>query len=480
MQYTAQVLSAEEQAQVHRESLRILAEVGVKFHGQRALPLLRQHGAEVDAARQVARLPAPLVAEALHAAPASFVLGARNGAFDVPLPGPATRYSLDGTGAFAVDFRTGERRYGVTQDIADALRVFQALDLGVMAWAPTCASDAPAAIRPVHEFFALLRHTSKHAQHEVHVPAQVPYLAAGLQAVLGTAAAVRTRHPCSLTYCPVAPLVHDGDMLDAYLELGALDLPVQIMPMPVPGSTGPASLFSNVCLANAELLSALTVFELAHPGRPLIYSNAIGAVDFRNGAYLAATPEMALQSAALTAMGRYYGLPTSTAGATTDAKQTGPEAVLDKLLTMLPQAAAGTDIIVGYGLLEGDQTLALEQLVVDNEIAHLVARLCAGVEVSAAKDLLADIAQVGPGGHFLKQRSTRQAARTPEFYLANLFDRHTYAAWVELGKPTLYANAREQVAAILAAPPADPLPEAVERELDDILRAAEQKLAEEG
>jgi len=55
-----------------------------------------------------------------------------------------TRYAIDGTAAFAIDFETGERRYGTRRDSELALRVFQQADMGVMAWAPVTASDAPA------------------------------------------------------------------------------------------------------------------------------------------------------------------------------------------------------------------------------------------------------------------------------------------------------------------------------------------------
>ena len=43
---------------------------------------------------------------------------------------------------------------------------------------------------------------------------------------------------------------------------------------------------------------------MANPGRPMIYANAIGSLDFSSGAFLAATPEVALQAAALVAMGK--------------------------------------------------------------------------------------------------------------------------------------------------------------------------------
>ena len=413
---------------------------------------------------------------ALATTPKSFVLGARNPAYQLELPTPFSRYCIDGTAAFVVDFESGERRYGTTKDIEQSLRVFQQMDLGVMAWAPTCAEETPAGARALHEFFAMARYCSKHGQHELHRVEQVPYLVEGLAAIMGGEEALRQSNAYSLIYCPVAPLTHDGQMLDAYLELGAWNLPVVMMPMPVNGTTGPASLFSNLALANAEALSTIVIFQLAHPGRPLIYASATGIVDFRSGAYLAGVPEMGLQSAALVQMGKYYGLPTGAAGCTSDAKQPGPEAVIEKLITTLPAAMAGADIIVGYGEIESDQALYLEQIVVDNELAHLCQRLLEGVDSSAERDFYADIPAVGPGGHFLKQRNTRNAARSKEFYTPRLIDRSPYEAWLGLGQPSMYARAREEVRRILAEPLADPLPEEVEARLGEILERADREI----
>lgn len=476
MRLEAKILSDDEKIRIHNMSVRILDEVGVCFLGEKALGILESQGARVDWDRKVARIPEKLVDKALQLAPKTFILGARNPEFDYPLPSPVSRYCMDGTAAFAIDFESGERRYGTNKDIEDAMRIFQQLDMGVMAWAPTAASDKPAHSRPLHEFFTMLKYCSKHGQHELHTVAQVPYLIAGLKAVLGSESEIKTRRSYSLIYCPVAPLSHDGQMLDAYIELGQYDLPVMVMPMPVPGTTGPASLFSNIALANAEMLSALVVFELANPGRPVIYSSATGSVDFSSGAFLGGTPEMGLQSAALTVMGRYYNLPSTSAGCTTDAKQPGPEAVLEKIITTFPPVLVGSDIIVGIGEIESDQVLVLEQMIVDNEIAHLCQRLYEGVDGAENQELFSDINQVGPGGNYLKAKSTRQAARSREFYTPRLIDRHSFETWIGIGRPSMYSNAREKVKEILAGPVIDPLPEGVIQELDEILRAADDQL----
>ena len=456
-----------------------MKKVGVKFNGQKALPLLKKNGAKVDWDARIACFPRGLVEEALRVAPKTFVLGARNPAYNYPLPSPVSHYALDGTSAFALDFETGEKRYGTLKDIENSLRIFQQMDMGVMAWSPTVASGAPAHSRVLHEFIGIMKYCSKHGQHEVHHPRQIPYLVEALKLVAGSESAMKARKEYSLIYCPVAPLMHDGEMLDAYIELGNWDLPVMVLPMPVTGTTGPASLFSNIALANAEALSSIVAFEMAHPGRQVIYSSATGNVDFRNGAYLAGTPEMGLQSAALVVMGKYYGLPSTSAGCTSDAKEPGAEAVLDKVVTSIPPVCAGSDIIVGIGEIESDQLLILEQLIIDNEIGHLCRRLYEGVDARESMDFYEDIVQVGPGGHYLGSKNTRRAARSVEFYMSNLLDRHPYEAWLRLGKPNMYTKAREKVREILAGPMVDPLPEDVSSRLDAILLAADKELIED-
>jgi trimethylamine:corrinoid methyltransferase-like protein len=107
------------------------------------------------------------------------MLGARNPVYNFPLPTANTRYGIDGTAAFAQDFWSGERRYGNSKDIENAMRIFQHMDMGVMVWAPTTAMDQPANVRAIYEFFQMARFCSKHGQHELHRVEQVPYLVEG-------------------------------------------------------------------------------------------------------------------------------------------------------------------------------------------------------------------------------------------------------------------------------------------------------------
>jgi len=476
MQARIQVLSDDEIEAIHAESLRILAEVGVRFHSQRARKLMQTSGAQVDHETKIVRIPAELVEHALTAAPKSFLLGARLPEKDVALPAGTSAYVLDNGGIYTRDHRTGERRIANYQDNEEFLKVFDALPFSALVW-PTTIHEFNPRSAGVKACMASFMHSCLHIQDELTRPEEVPLIAEALECILGSQEAVRERKLYSVVYCSLPPLGHDGPMCDAYLELGAYEVPICVFPMPCSGSTGPASLFSNIAMGNAEALSALVLFQLARPGTPIIYGDASGATDFRTGNFLEGSPEMVLQTTARGEMARFYGLPNEQAGCLTDAKDHGAQAVLEKVVTTLPLFLSGVDLIQGPGALDTSNTMSLAQIVVDDEIAGYCQRIRQGVGVSPEKDYFEDIAAVQPGGHFLGRVNTRRAARSAEFFQPGLADRSAYSQWLELGRPDLYDKAVVRVDEILAAPPRHPLPDDVVGKLEELMRRADEVLA---
>ena len=122
-------LSEDEKHRIHRDSIKILSQVGVKFMSNKALDILEKNGAGVDYDTRIAKIPPEMVDEALIRAPKSFVLGARNPEFDFAMPSSFTSYTLDGAATFALDFKTGQRRNAVSQDLIDSLRIFEEMPL---------------------------------------------------------------------------------------------------------------------------------------------------------------------------------------------------------------------------------------------------------------------------------------------------------------------------------------------------------------
>ena len=475
MQVQCQILSEAEKQIIHKESIRILEGVGVLFHSQKARQILERHGAKVDSETKIVCIPEELVDQALASAPKSFTLGARVPENDFTLPASKSGYVLDNGGIYIRDFKTGQRRITNFQDNIDLLRVFDEMQFAALVW-PTTVHEFDPRSATVKTTIASFKHTSLHIQDELETPEHVPFMLEALEAVLGSADAVRERKIYSVVYCTLPPLGHEGHMSDAYLELLDYEVPICVYPMPCTGSTGPASLFSNIAMANAEALSALVLFQLAKPGTPIILGDAPGSTDFRTGCFLEGSPEMVLQAGATGEMAKFYGLPDEQSGCLTDAKEHGPQAVMEKMATTLPLVLNGTDLIQGPGALDTSNMMSLEQIVVDDEIARMCQRLRDGVEISSEKNYFDDIAAVGPGGHFLGQRSTRNATHSNEFVTPALTDRHPFNQWAVLGRPDLYDKARMKVEEILASPQKNPLPDDVTGKLEDIMRKADEVL----
>lgn len=476
MKMATSFLSQDEREMVHQLSVRILEEVGVKVKSEKIKALLEKRGANVDYDTNIVKIDRTLIDWAIKACPKKFLMGARNPVFEFEIPSYETVYTTDGCGPYAIDFETGKRRPAVTQDIINNLKVFEEMDMGKIAWSPVLASDMPVHSTEVRAYLMSFIHTSKHVQTGLDKAEEVPYLKAALREILGSDDEIRKRKICSMIYCPVAPLVHESQMMEGYLELGDLDIPILILPMPAPGSTGPASLYSNVALSNAEALSCIVIYQIANPGRALIYGSAIASLDFSTGAFIEGAPEMVLQSGACLDMANYYCLPDTLSGCLTDAKECGAQATAEKMTTTLPLVLGGASAINGIGLLEASMTMSLEQLVVDNELAHICKRIKDGINICPDLDYFEDILYVGPGGHFLKQKTTRNAARSQEFYKPLLIDRNAFNAWENLGRPNLYTSARKQVTKILSEGPKNPLKPSIEKTILEIMEASDREL----
>lgn len=473
---TGSVLSREEREKIHSDSLEILEKVGIKFPSNIALDALEKGGAKIDRDKQIAYIGRDMVEKALLSAPKEFVLGARNPIHNYNMPSSYSAVNLDGTGVNTLDFSTGKKRRSNLQDIADAAKIFDNIDIGKVLWPPVNAGDVPAGSRSLIGTGISFINTGKHIQDEVKNIKEVKYVMEMAKAILGSEEAIRERKIYSVTYCTVAPLAHDKDMMEATMELTKYYAPVLIYPMPGCGSTGPASLYSNVALANAENLSSIVLFQLTTPKTPLIYGAALGVINMRSGIFLEGSAETVLQLTAMTEMGKYYNLPTTIAGCLTDAKEPGMQSAMQKLLTSLPLVLAGVDVIQGIGLIESSMTLSYEHMLIDAEICELANRIRRGIEVSEDKKLFEDIKSVAQEGHYLKQKSTRSLFRSDEYYASNLLDNGSYEEWISLGSPNMFSEANKKAKKILESEPICPLEKNVEKILKEIMEEAKAKL----
>jgi trimethylamine--corrinoid protein Co-methyltransferase len=475
MRTQLQVLSEDERTQVHERTLRILGQTGVRVDTAQGRRFLAEAGAEVDQDSHIVRFPKQLVETSIEAAPKDFILGARRPGWDLQMNGGDCTMLIDGNAMFVLDRDTGERRPATFNDWLETTRLIDALDEIGLYWSMVelPEKEEGKSIADLIRYWRhLFRNFSKHVQDGLSKPEHAPWLLEVLQVIFGDKETIRKKHPLSFLLCPLSPLIIDGPYTDAYLALSGWDIPVGIMPMPLMGATAPASLISLTVLGNCEVLAMLCLLQAASPGTPIIYAPALALIDPRSGRYNAGAIESALTGAASTEMARYYGLPVEASGLGTSHHVPSIQAGYERGMGGLLPALSWPDILVGPGLLGGSMILSQEQLMIDVEMFRMYRQARRGILTDDDKWLDDVIEQVGPGGNFLGQRSTRSAIRDGEWYINKLGVQEAFETWEAAGRPALRKEINEQIDHILTTHQPLPLGEDVEKELVRIQESA--------
>ncbi len=463
------LLDAAEVRRIHEATLDVLAETGVMYHSQRALDLLHEHGAAVDRATTVAKLPPDLVARALSTVPSSVLLGGRTPEFDLPLDGSHIYLSSDGCGVSRREL-DGTVRPSCKRDLEDTARVVEALDNVSATSAVVSAQDCAPETRVLHEFDACVRNSCKHT---IVVSVKEDWEARGLlrmaEALAGGRDELRRRPPFTAIICTVSPLHQERFGMDLALTLAEAGIPVSFYPMPILGATAPVTIAGAAVVNNAELVAATVLVQLAHPGAKVVYGGGPTAMDMNTGAYASNSPEAMLLRSVQGHMADFYGMPAWFGAGATTAKEPGAQSASENALAMFMAYANGADLTFGTGLLDGSRILCLENVVVDDEVFGMVRRMLRGVEVNEETLAVDLVKRMGFGGDYLFDRHTRDHVR--ELWQARLGETGGYDAWVQAGRRGVVEKAADRVREILAAEP-EPFPEDLGREIDAVIAAA--------
>jgi len=285
----------------------------------------------------------------------------------------------------------------------------------------------------------------------------------------------------SIVYCPVPPLQHEPEMLGAGLALAREGVPMCIYSMGLAGATAPVTLAGAAMQANAEILSSIVLFQLARPGLGCIYVADTGVMDMRAGAYAAAAPESVLLTQAMLGLARRYDLPVMATGLTGDANEFSYMSGADAGMTALTSALMDPDLLCGAGMHSGAQMLSLPKILLDCEVFRRCQRVRAGLEVDAGHLMEDVVAAVGPGGHYLRARETRQFLRRGELHAPRLLAREPYEAWSAARTAETRRVAEEQravaaVEEILATHRPLPLPAGAGQRIAAVIAAAGREL----
>jgi trimethylamine---corrinoid protein Co-methyltransferase len=393
-------------------TLHVLETVGVRFPNQRSLEILGDHGAQVDAATQIVKLPRDLVRKAMALAPRSFTMAARNAAFDLALVEGTSYFTLDGCGVAAIDPDTGLERPSRKEDLARQARVADYLPSIGFIW-PTVSAQDYGQTSQLHEIDAVFNNTVKHFQAMVMGDEAARFAVEMATVVAGSREALRARPVLSNLICSIAPLAQDHAGLESALVMAEAGIPVGFLSMPTLGTTAPSTSAGALVVGDAEVISGIVLLQLAYPGAPVFHSIMKAWADPRTGNYVGYSLDAGCARYAPVEMAHHWGVPSMAACFGTDSAAAGTwQAASDVALDPLLGGLSGAELVTGLGL---DRTYTLlypEGIFLDNELYQRARYALMAADISDETLALDVIAAVGPGGHYLAEEHTRKHMRT--------------------------------------------------------------------
>jgi trimethylamine--corrinoid protein Co-methyltransferase len=242
----------------------------------------------------------------------------------------------------------------------------------------------------------------------------------------------------------LSPLGYSTEMLEALVEYARQRQPVVLAALAMAGSTGPITLAGTLAMQNAELLAGVVLTQLISAGAPVVYGSTSTNIDMRSGALAIGSPELSQMIAAHVQLARYYGLPSRSGGALTDASCPDAQAGFESMLSLATTVGNGVDFVLhAAGILSSYLAFSYEKFVLDDEMCGMVRRFQRGIDVTPESLAYDAIAEVGPGGNFLMQEQTVVRCHT-EFWQPALGDRSGLEAWMAGGRQDAVARAHDR------------------------------------
>ena len=250
-------------------------------------------------------------------------------------------------------------------------------------------------------------------------------------------------------------------------------IPAEIIPAPQMGATSPVSIAGTLVEANAEFLSGAVISQLVEPGAPIVYGGSPSTFDMKYCTARLGAIEAVMAACASAEMGKHYGIPTQGYLGLSDSKAVDGQSSFESGAGILLAAMTGVNIVSGPGMQASENCQSLEKLVIDNEYCGAAYRLIEGITVDDVSIATEVIAKVGPGGHFLAERHTREYLMRERFIPSDVLDRLSPDAWVKAGSINSTQRARERAERILKEHEPYSVPEDVrdnlQRTLESIL-----------
>jgi trimethylamine--corrinoid protein Co-methyltransferase len=446
------------------EARDLLVTVGIEVHNDSATELLLAHGATKDERGRVL-VPAPLVDRALATAPRAIRLYDATGAQTHELGADACYFTPGSAAIHVLDGATGRIRPPTTADYVRYAKVVASLPHIAAQSTALIPADVPEGIQDSFRLFLSLLLGEKPVVTGAFSARGFEVMRDLQLAVRGTPEALRERPLSIFSCCPTAPLKWSYETSQNVIDCARAGVPVEFVSMPLSGFVAPVTLVGSVVQHAAETLSGVVLSQLAAAGAPVVWGGSPAIFDIRHETTPMGAVETMMLDCANAEVGKRLGLPTQGYIALSDAKALDAQAGLETGMGAVLAGLSGINSVSGPGMLDFESCQSLEKLVLDDEIAGMVARLRRGIEPRddfPARPLFEELLREG---HLLIAAHTRKHRREEIRFGSPVVERAPLGRWREEGETTLGQRASREVERLVAAWAPSRVPDETKRAL---------------
>jgi len=470
-----EVLSKDQVRTIHEHALDILENTGIAVQHQRTLEILADAGAKVDFTNQRASFSAELVERALQGIPKEFICAGREPAFDFKVAFEAPPVCRCTGGAVnLMDFTTNKSRPVTLDDCRDIAHIIDGLNNTAFAATQT-PSDALLPVYDIQALKAMLEAGRKHIWALTSSSVNLAYQLEMMLAVAGSAKALAERPICHGIVTVLEQFTFPHDEIERLLLYGRYKIPVKVPIVPMMGANAPTTIAGTLVQANAEAVASIVLIHYLCPGTPTWYYFFIQAMNKLSGENIFMSPEIVICSLGLIQMARHYRLPAAPASFETTGARLS-DLLYGNGMSVTLFALAGAFENAGTGCVDMSLGISKQGLVIGDDAWGHTKRLLGGFCDETDAFALEAIKRVSTGkGEYLSDDHTLQFLRKETQFVPDVMVNRPYTVWCDNPK-SLEQEAQDRVKELLALHEVPPLEEAVQKELDNIERAATNQI----
>ena len=385
---TLEILNEEQMESIHRGTLDVLENTGIRFESKEALDIFKKNDCNVDYKINRVRFPSYLVEETLRRCPSSFTVKSRNSDRDIRIGGNYT-YFANMPGMRIVDLNTWETRPATRKENKEALIVLDALPNFHLfsSYTPYFEIEGVSPNMAIPESYAdKIRNSSKVSWEGYQNNCElfiIEMSKAIKQEVIGIC-------------LPSPPLTYQEDACKAGIRYAEQGFPINIANSCIMGGTSPITIAASLISFNAEVIGAIMLTQFVRLGTRIMIEDGSLPMNMKTGSPIFDAITASLHMAAFSQIWRNYKIPTFVDTGWVNSKKIDFQCGYEKAIASTITALAGCNVIILHGGIHGELAYHPVQSILDDDIAGEIGRFLEGIELNDETLAVDLIKKVGP------------------------------------------------------------------------------------